>query len=52
MFKVSHKSNMFMHVENTQTSRNDNLNVFSNDLVKTKCAPFLLKIGDGFNIDD
>ncbi len=25
---------------------------FPNDFLKTKCAPFLLKIGEGFNIDD
>jgi hypothetical protein len=52
MLKAQHKSNMFVHVVNTQNSKMDNLSVFFKYLKKTKCALFLLKIKEGFNIDD
>jgi hypothetical protein len=43
---------MFLHVQSTQTSRMDNLYFFQMSFFSTKCAPFLLKIGEDFNIDD
>jgi hypothetical protein len=41
-----------MHVENTQTWRVDNPYFFQKKHFPTKCAPFLLKIREDFNIDD
>ncbi len=40
---------MFLHVQSTQTSRVDNLYFFQMSFFPTKCAPFLLKIGEYFN---
>jgi hypothetical protein len=42
---------MFSHVQNTQTSKVDSPCFFSNVFFSTKYAPFLLKIGEDFNID-
>jgi hypothetical protein len=42
---------MFLHVQSTQTSRMDSPH-FSQMFLFTKCSPFLLKIGEDFNIDD
>jgi hypothetical protein len=52
MFKSWHKSKMFLHVQNTQTSRVASLYFFKMFFFLTKCASFLLKIGEDFNIDD
>ncbi len=43
---------MFLHVQNTQTLRMDNHCFFQMPFFSTKCAPFLLKVGEDFNIDD
>jgi hypothetical protein len=44
---------MFLHVQNTQTSKVDNpFFFFSIVFSSTKCATFLLKIGEDFNVDD
>jgi hypothetical protein len=51
ILKVWHNSKMFSHVQSTQTSRVDNACFFQMSFF-TKCAPFLLKIGEDFNIDD
>jgi hypothetical protein len=48
ILKVLDKSKMFLHVQNIQTSRVDNFNFF----FSTKCASFLLKIREDFNIGD
>jgi hypothetical protein len=42
---------MFLHVQSTQTLKVDNFCFFSNVFFCAKCAPFLLKIGEDFNID-
>jgi hypothetical protein len=52
MLKVWHKSKMFLQVQNIQTSRVDNPYFFQTSFFFTKCAPFLLKIGKDFIIDD
>jgi hypothetical protein len=52
MFKVWHKSKMFLNVQNTQTSKMDNPCFFQTPFFSTKYAPFLLKIEEDFNIDD
>jgi hypothetical protein len=36
---------MFLHVQNTQTLRMHNPSFFQTFLKKTKCTPFVLKIG-------
>jgi hypothetical protein len=43
---------MFLHVWSTQSSKVDGLYFFLTSFFFTKCAPFLLKIGEDFNIDD
>ncbi len=43
---------MFLHVQNTQTSRMDNPYFFQTFFLFNTCAPFLLKNGEDFNIDD
>jgi hypothetical protein len=43
---------MFLYVQSTQTSRMDNPYFFQMSFFSTKCAPFHLKIGEDFNIDD
>jgi hypothetical protein len=52
MLKVWDKSKMFLHVQNIQTSKMDNLCFFQMSFFPTKCAPFLLKIGKDLSIDD
>jgi hypothetical protein len=52
MFKAWNKSKMFLHVQNTQISRMDNPCFFQMSFFSTKCAPFLLKIEEDFNIDN
>jgi hypothetical protein len=52
MFKVWHKSKMFLQVQSTQTSRMNIFCFFQMFFFSTKCAPFLLKIKEDFNIDD
>jgi hypothetical protein len=52
MLKDWHKSNFFLHVQNIQTSRVNNLYFFQMSFFFTKCAPILLKIEEDFNIDD
>jgi hypothetical protein len=52
MFNAWHISKMFLYVQSTQTSRMDNLYFFKMSFFSTKCAPFLLKIGKDFSIDD
>jgi hypothetical protein len=52
MLKIWHKSKMFLHVQNTQTLRMDNLCYFQTSFFSIKYVPFLLKIGQDFNIDD
>jgi hypothetical protein len=51
MLKAWHKSNLFLHVQNTQTSRVDNPYFFQMFFLSTKCAPFFLKFGKELNID-
>jgi hypothetical protein len=43
---------MFLHAQSTQTLRVDNPCFFQMSFFSTKCAPFLLKIGEDFSIDD
>jgi hypothetical protein len=43
---------MFLHVQNTQTLKMDNPYFIETSFFPTKCAPFLLKIGDDFNSDN
>ncbi len=52
MFKTWHISKMFLHVQNTQTLKLDNPYFIETSFFPTKCAPFLLKIGDDFNSDN
>jgi hypothetical protein len=52
MFKAWHKSKMFLHVQISQTLRIDNPCFFQMSFFSTKCASFLLKIEENFNIDD
>jgi hypothetical protein len=52
IFKVLRKSKMFLHVESIQTLRMDHLCFLQTSFFSTKCAPFLLKIGMDFKIDD
>ncbi len=47
-----HKSKIFLHVQNTQTSRVDSFYFFQMSFFSTKCAPFFFLIGENFNIDD
>jgi hypothetical protein len=42
---------MFLHVQSTQTLKVAVL-FFQTSFFSTKCAPFILKIGEDFNIDD
>jgi len=42
---------MLLHVQSIQTSRIDNLHFFQMSFFPTKCASFLLKIGEDFNIE-
>ncbi len=42
----------FLHVRSIQTSKMNNLYFFQMSFSFTKCAPFLLKIGKDFNIND
>jgi len=51
MLKAWHKSKIFLHVQNTQTSKVGGF-FFQTSFFPTKCSPFLLKIGEDFNIDD
>jgi hypothetical protein len=51
MFKVWHKSKMFLHVQRTQISKVNNFYFFKH-FFNTKCAPLLLSIEEEFNIDD
>jgi hypothetical protein len=41
-----------LYLQSTQTLRMDNPYFFQMSFFSTKCAPFLLKIGEDFNIDD
>jgi len=43
---------MFLHVQSTQTLRVDSPYFLLFFFSPTKCPPFLLKIGEDFNIDD
>jgi hypothetical protein len=43
---------MILHVQNTQISKVNNPHFFQMFFFPTKCAPFFLKIGEYFNIDD
>jgi hypothetical protein len=43
---------MFLHVQSIQTSKVDNPCFFQTFFLKTKCVPFLFKIGHDFNIDN
>ncbi len=43
---------MLLHVQITQTWRMDSPFFFQTLFFFTKCAPFPLKIGEDFNIDD
>jgi hypothetical protein len=52
MLKVLQKSKKFLYVQSIQTSKVDNPCFFQMSFFSTKCAPFLLKIGEDFNIDD
>jgi len=52
MLKVWHKSKMFLHVQSTQTLKVNNFCFFQTSFFPTKCAPYLLKLGKNFNIDD
>jgi len=52
MFKAWHISKMFLRVQSDQISRVDNPYIFQVSFFLIKCAPFLLKIGEDFNIDD
>jgi hypothetical protein len=52
MFKAWHKSKTYLHVQNIQTLRMDNPCFFQTSFFSTKCAPFILKIREDFNIDD
>ncbi len=53
MFKtLKHKSKTFLHVQSIQTLRVDNPFLKKMFMFSTKCAPFLLKFGEEFNIDD
>ncbi len=51
MFKVWHKQKMFLHVQSTQTLKMDYPYFFQTSFFSTKCAPFLLKVREDFNID-
>jgi hypothetical protein len=42
---------MFLNVQSTQTSKLDSLCFFFKCPFYAKCAPFLLKVGEDFNID-
>jgi hypothetical protein len=52
MLKTWHKSKMFLHIQIAQTSKVNTPCFFQMSFFPTKCEPFLLKIGDDFNIDD
>jgi hypothetical protein len=52
MLKNWHKSKMFLRVQSIQTLRVDNLHFFQISFFYIKCAPFILKIKEDFNIDD
>jgi hypothetical protein len=43
---------MLLHAQNIPTLKVDNPYFFQTSFFKTKCAPFLQKIGEGFNIGD
>jgi hypothetical protein len=43
---------MILHVQSIQTLRMDSSYFFQTSFFSTKCAPFLLKIGEDFNIDN
>ncbi len=43
---------MFLHLQNTQTSKMDNPWFFQMSFFSTKCVPFPLKIGENFIIND
>jgi hypothetical protein len=43
---------MFLHVQSIQTLKVDNPYFFKTYSFPTKCATFLLKIGEDFNIHD
>jgi hypothetical protein len=43
---------MFLHVQSTQTLRVNSPYFLKMSFSPTKCAPFLLKIGKDFKIDD
>jgi hypothetical protein len=51
MLKAWHKSIFFFHVQSTQTPRMDNPYFFQTFFFY-QMWPFLLKIGEDFNIDD
>jgi hypothetical protein len=52
MLKVWHKSKMFLHVQNTQTSKMDSAYFFQTFFSLTKSATFFLKTKKDFNIND
>jgi hypothetical protein len=52
MFKAWHISKMFLYVQSTQTLKMNKFYFFQMSFFSTKCAPFLLKIGEDFNIDN
>jgi hypothetical protein len=43
---------MILHVQSIQTLRMDSFYFFQTSFFSTKCAPFLSKIRDDFNIDN
>jgi hypothetical protein len=51
MFKTWHQKKKFLHVQNIKTSIVDNSYFFQTFIFSTKCARFLLKIKNDFNID-
>jgi hypothetical protein len=52
MLIASYKLKMFSHVQSIQTLKMHSPYFFSNILFSTKCAPFLLKFRNDFNIDN
>ncbi len=52
MFKAWHKAQIFFTCSKHSNFENGQSLFFSNVFFYTKCAPFLLKIGKQFNIDD
>jgi hypothetical protein len=52
MLKAWCKSKKKLQVQSTQTLKVDSFYFFQTSFISTKCAPFLLKIEEDFNIDD